>query len=66
VKIEFAADRETDVAVYVEDAASKVVRHLAAGMLGKNPPAPLKAGALEQSLEWDRFCCWFASRRKTQ
>jgi hypothetical protein len=53
VRIEFALSRETDVAVYVEDAKGAIVRHLAAGVLGKNPPEPLKAGALEQSLEWD-------------
>src|SRR5205823_13582926 len=53
VKIDFAVDRNTDVAVYVEDADGKIVRHLAAGVLGKNPPEPLKANALAQSLEWD-------------
>ncbi|MEX0700711.1 MAG: hypothetical protein WD069_01305 [Planctomycetales bacterium] len=43
-----------DVEVAVLDAKGKVVRHLAAGVLGgKNPPpSPLKAG-LAQSLEWD-------------
>jgi hypothetical protein len=51
--ISFAVDRETDVAVYIEDAAGKIVRHLAAGALGKNPPEPLKANSLEQSVEWD-------------
>jgi DNA-binding beta-propeller fold protein YncE len=30
-----------------------VVRHLVAGVLGTNPPPPLKAGSLEQSVEWD-------------
>jgi hypothetical protein len=53
VKIAFAVDRETDVAVYIENAKGEIVRHLAAGVLGKNPPEPLKAGALEQSVEWD-------------
>ncbi|HOX06996.1 MAG TPA: hypothetical protein PK280_11390 [Planctomycetota bacterium] len=52
-KIEFAVNRETDVAVSIEDAKGAVVRHLAAGVLGKNPPAPLKADSLSQSLEWD-------------
>jgi hypothetical protein len=52
-RIEFAVDRETDVAVYVEDANGRIVRHLVAGVLGKNPPEPLKAGALSQSIEWD-------------
>ncbi len=50
--IEFAVNRETDVAVYVENARGEIVRHLAAGVLGKNAPAPLKPG-LSQSLEWD-------------
>jgi hypothetical protein len=52
VKIEFAADRETDVAVYVLDAQGRCVCHLAAGVLGKSPPQPLRPG-LAQSLEWD-------------
>ena len=53
VKVEFAVDRETDVAVFVEDAQGKIVRHLIAGVLGKNPPEPLKPNSLEQSIEWD-------------
>jgi hypothetical protein len=53
VKLDFAADRETDVAVYVENARGEVVRHLVAGVLGRNPPPPLQAAALEQSVEWD-------------
>jgi hypothetical protein len=50
--IEFAVSRETDVAVYIEDNAGKVVRHLVAGVVGKKPPKPLRAG-LSQSLGWD-------------
>lgn len=53
VKIEFAVSRETDVAVYVEDAGGKIIRHVAAGALGKNAPPPLTAGALAQSITWD-------------
>ena len=53
VRIDFAVDRETDVAVFIEDGSGKVVRHLVAGVLGKNPPEPLKAGSLSQSVEWD-------------
>jgi len=53
VRVEFAVDRKTDVAVFVEDAEGRVVRHLVAGVLGKNPPAPLKANSLAQTLEWD-------------
>jgi hypothetical protein len=51
--VSFAADRETDVAVYVEDANGKIVRHLAAGVLGTNAPAPLTSGTLEQNIPWD-------------
>lgn len=53
-KISFAVSAKTDVEVAILDAKGKVVRHLAAGVLGgeKAPPAPLKAG-LEQTLEWD-------------
>ena len=53
VRIDFAVDRETDVAVYVEDAQGQIIRHLVAGVLGKNAPEPLKPDALEQSLVWD-------------
>jgi len=52
VKIDFAVDRETDVAVFIENGGGKIVRHLVAGVLGKNPPAPLKPG-LAHSVEWD-------------
>ncbi|MHC4716886.1 MAG: hypothetical protein ACYS5V_07950 [Planctomycetota bacterium] len=53
VTITFAVSGPTDVEVaIVRD--GKVVRHLAAGVLGgaKAPPAPLAAG-LKQSLTWD-------------
>jgi outer membrane protein assembly factor BamB len=53
MKVEFTVDRYTDVAVHVEDADGKIIRHLAAGVLGKNPPEPLKRNSLAQSLEWD-------------
>jgi len=52
VKLEFAVDRETDATVTIEDAKGNVVNHLVSGLLGKNPPAPLKPG-LSQSLVWD-------------
>lgn len=52
-RIEFAVDRECDVAVYIESAKGDIVRHLVAGVLGKNPPEPLQAGSLTQSIEWD-------------
>jgi outer membrane protein assembly factor BamB len=52
--IEFAVDRATDVEVAILDAGGKVVRHLAAGVLGGQnpPPDPLKPG-LDQRIEWD-------------
>ncbi|HOX06997.1 MAG TPA: hypothetical protein PK280_11395 [Planctomycetota bacterium] len=53
VRVSFAVNAETDVAVAVEDARGRVVRHLAAGRLGQNAPAPLAAGKLEQDLLWD-------------
>lgn len=52
-KIEFTVDRPTDVAVTIEDAEGRIIRHLAAGVLGPNPPAPLKPDTLAQSLDWD-------------
>jgi len=54
VTIRFAVSVGTDVEVAVLDTGGKVVRHLAAGVLGgaKPPPAPLEAG-LKQSLTWD-------------
>ncbi|MHC4917448.1 MAG: hypothetical protein ACYTGB_18375, partial [Planctomycetota bacterium] len=52
VTISFAVNAPTDVAVFVEDTKGEVVRHLVAGVLGKNPPAPLKPG-LSQSIQWD-------------
>src|SRR5207249_4728225 len=53
VTVEFTVDRATDVAVFIENSKGEIVRHLAAGVLGKNPPPPLKANSLEQSVEWD-------------
>ncbi len=52
--IAFALSAPTDVEVAILGSDGKVVRHLAAGVLGgKNPPPePLKPG-LSQSLEWD-------------
>src|SRR5512136_2735754 len=54
VKIAFTVSAPTDVEVAVLGADGKVVRHLAAGVLGaKNPPPePLKAG-LAQEIIWD-------------
>jgi len=51
-KISFAVSAPTDVAVFIEDAKGQVVRHLVAGVLGQNPPPPLKPG-LAQEIVWD-------------
>jgi len=53
VTVTFVAPRMTDVAVSIQDTKGRVVRHLAAGRLGPNPPPPLQANALRQSLQWD-------------
>jgi hypothetical protein len=41
------------VAVVIEDADGRIVRHLAYGVLGANAPEPLKKDSLEQELVWD-------------
>ncbi|HOX07382.1 MAG TPA: hypothetical protein PK280_13350, partial [Planctomycetota bacterium] len=52
-KISFTVSAPTDVEVAILDAKGKVVRHLAAGLLGKNAPAPLAKDSLAQTLVWD-------------
>ena len=54
IKITFEVSASTDVEVAVLGADGKVVRHLAAGVLGGKipPPEPLKAG-LAQEILWD-------------
>ena len=55
IRVRFAVTAPTDVEVAILDARGKVVRHLAAGVLGgKNPPPPPLAAGLAQSLAWDR------------
>jgi hypothetical protein len=53
-KLTFAVSGPTDVEIAILDASGRIVRHLAAGVLGGKtpPPAPLKAG-LKQEIEWD-------------
>ncbi len=53
VKVAFAASAPTDVEVSVIDARGRVVRHLAAGLLGPNAPEPLAKDSLAQSISWD-------------
>ncbi len=52
-EIGFEVNTPTDVAVWLEDARGERVRHLAAGLLGANPPAPLQKDTLRQVLAWD-------------
>jgi hypothetical protein len=54
VRVTFAVNVPTDVEVAILGADGKIVRHLAAGMIGgaAQPPPPLSAG-LEQTLVWD-------------
>jgi len=53
VSITFTVSAETDVEVAVLNAKSEVVRHLAAGRLGANAPAPFTKGSLAQEIAWD-------------
>ena len=54
VEVSFAVDRPTDVEVAVLGPGGRVVRHLAAGRLGRRAPAPLQPDSLRQALTWDR------------
>ncbi len=53
VKIRFAVNVRTDVEVAVLDSGGKVVRHLAAGVVGADRAAPPLAKGLSQELVWD-------------
>jgi len=52
-EISFAVSAPVDVEVAILDAGGRIVRHLAAGLLGKHAPEPLRKGTLEQKLVWD-------------
>jgi len=52
-EISFASKGRCDVAVAVEDARGRIVRHLVYGVLGSNAPAPFKRDSLEQTLVWN-------------
>lgn len=54
VKVSFAVAAPTDVEVAILDGQGRVVRHLAAGLLGKSAPEPFKKDSLEQEVIWDR------------
>src|SRR6185295_16720065 len=51
--ISFEVSAATDVEVAILDEKGVVVRHLAAGLLGKNAPAPFKKDELTQSVIWN-------------
>ena len=51
--VSFAVTEPIDAEVAVLDADGKIVRHLAAGLLGKHAPPPFKPGSLQQELLWD-------------
>ncbi|MBL8025933.1 MAG: T9SS type A sorting domain-containing protein [Fibrobacteres bacterium] len=52
--ITFELSENSDVEVSIVDTRdSSVVRHLVAGVLGTNPPPPLTANSLSQTLKWD-------------
>ena len=52
-KVAFAVSAPTDVEVAILDAKGTVIRHLVAGVLGPNAPAPLKRDSLDQGVLWD-------------
>ncbi|MCG3177857.1 MAG: hypothetical protein BIFFINMI_00177 [Phycisphaerae bacterium] len=53
VKISFTVTTASDVEVAVLDARGRTIRHVAAGLLGPNAPAPLTKDSLAQELTWD-------------
>jgi SMP-30/Gluconolactonase/LRE-like region len=57
-KISFAVSAATDVEVAILDANGKVIRHLAAGMVGPDANAPLLKKGLTQSVVWDGKADW--------
>lgn len=52
-QIKFKLSKFSDVAIFVEDNNGKVIRHLAAGVLGSNAPLPFAKDSLEQTILWD-------------
>ncbi|MFW6159399.1 MAG: hypothetical protein ACOC8E_08590 [Planctomycetota bacterium] len=53
VTIRFKTKTFCDVTIAVENTNGKIVRHLASGVLGRNPPPPFQKNSLEQTLVWD-------------
>jgi hypothetical protein len=52
-EISFAVKGYCDVTVGLIDAQGQVVRHLAAGVLGRNAPEPFQKNTLKQKIFWD-------------
>lgn len=52
-EITFEVSAATDVELAVLSADGKVVRHLAAGLLGRNAPEPFQKESLKQTIVWD-------------
>lgn len=53
-RVEFGLNEAADIEVAIVDTVSnRIIRHLAAGVLGANPPAPLVKDSLHQVLAWD-------------
>jgi hypothetical protein len=53
VTIAFESKGLCDVTVAVEDAAGRIIRHLASGVLGPNAPLPLQKDSKKQAVIWD-------------
>jgi hypothetical protein len=53
ITVLFASKDYCDVAVAIEDADGRIVRHLAYGVLGPNAPEPFAKDSLEQEIVWD-------------
>ncbi|MFO7897995.1 MAG: hypothetical protein R6V58_02920, partial [Planctomycetota bacterium] len=53
VTIRFKTRAYCDVTVAIEDADGRIVRHLAAGVLGENAPEPFRRNSLDQAVVWD-------------
>ncbi|MCX7805179.1 MAG: SMP-30/gluconolactonase/LRE family protein, partial [Planctomycetota bacterium] len=53
IRITFAVKEYCDAAVWIEDEAGRMVRHLDAGALGPNAPPQFVPDSLEQTLVWD-------------
>lgn len=52
-KISFETDGFCDVTVVIEDSNGKIIRHLASGVLGDNPPEQFQSKSKIQTIVWD-------------